>query len=571
MTDRITLDLRNVILGAMALLMASLTYSVYAMSVSQFLLAGAWILDGTELPAFKGIKSGTKTGKVWSWLTGLLFSAGKNLIQKFRDFFTNRVALIFASVFFMHVAGVLYSSDIAYALKDLRTKIPLFIIPLFLSTIRPVEKNEYRFLLQFYVLAVVVNSWISTWVLVTQQPADTRNIALYVSHIRFGLNIVLALSILAFMAYERDFLPAAARIAAGILAFWLFLFLFLLQSFSGFLALAAVVMGLGLIWLSRSSNLKNKVAGIVFFLLLAFVGSWQLRTVIRSYTVAAPVNFQNLPTHTMLGNPYTHDTISLGIEHGRYVCLFLQWEEMRRAWNERSTMDFDGSDTKGNELKYTLLRYLNSKNLTKDAAGISFLSERDIRYIEQGVADFKLTGKLNIRSKLGHVIQGYLTLARRQDPNANTLLQRLEYWKTSLWIIGHHPLAGVGTGDMNLAFSDAYDKLNSKLRPEMRWRSHNQFLSITVGFGILGLAWFVFAFLYPVVRLKGYRNYLFMASFLISISSMLVEDTIETQAGVTFFVVFYCLFLFHPLKSSTLGEKITGRPSEQNKSLMTNT
>ena len=122
--------------------------------------------------------------------------------------------------------------------------------------------------------------------------------------------------------------------------------------------------------------------------------------------------------------------------------------------------------------------------------------------------------------------------------------QRLEFWRASWGIIKDNMLTGVGTGDMNEAFQQQYDKMKSRLSPDQRWRSHNQFLSIFVGFGIFGLLWFLFAILYPPVALGKFKDFFFLVFFIIAMLSMIPEDTIESQLGVTFFAFFYSFFLF---------------------------
>jgi O-antigen ligase len=124
------------------------------------------------------------------------------------------------------------------------------------------------------------------------------------------------------------------------------------------------------------------------------------------------------------------------------------------------------------------------------------------------------------------------------------MMQRLEFWKASAGIIRENWLTGVGTGDMNKAFSDQYAKMHTKLAPGNRWRSHDQFLSILVGFGVFGLAWFLFSLFYPAARLKGFSDYFVITILMIGLLSMLTNDTIETQAGVTFFYFYYSFFLF---------------------------
>ncbi|MGZ3885603.1 MAG: hypothetical protein ACXVPD_16455, partial [Bacteroidia bacterium] len=55
---------------------------------------------------------------------------------------------------------------------------------------------------------------------------------------------------------------------------------------------------------------------------------------------------------------------------------------------------------------------------------------------------------------------------------------------------------------------------------------------------------FLFWLIYPVVRLKKYLHPLYFVFFLMAVFSFFTEDTLESQAGVTFFVYFNTLFLW---------------------------
>jgi O-antigen ligase len=124
------------------------------------------------------------------------------------------------------------------------------------------------------------------------------------------------------------------------------------------------------------------------------------------------------------------------------------------------------------------------------------------------------------------------------------MIQRFEYWRTSLLIIKQHPLIGVGTGDLPMVFEKQYDAMHSELVPQYRLRSHNQYLSITVGFGILGLAWFLLVMIYPAIKSRSFSNYFYVIFWIIFMISMLTEDTIENQEGVTFFALFTAMLIF---------------------------
>ncbi len=172
------------------------------------------------------------------------------------------------------------------------------------------------------------------------------------------------------------------------------------------------------------------------------------------------------------------------------------------------------------------------------------LSDNDIRAIEKGTANAIFTRKFSISGQIYELLWGLDEYRKTGDPTGSSQMQRLEFWKASLGIIKENWLTGVGTGDMNEAFQQQYEKMKSKLAPDQRWRSHDQFLSIFVGFGIFGFLWFLFAILYPAVALGKFRDYFFLVFFIIAALSMITEDTIESQLGVTFFAFFYSFFLF---------------------------
>jgi O-antigen ligase len=91
---------------------------------------------------------------------------------------------------------------------------------------------------------------------------------------------------------------------------------------------------------------------------------------------------------------------------------------------------------------------------------------------------------------------------------------------------------------------------DTSLIPAYRKHPHNQYLSIGIAFGLLGLLWFVFALLYPLHANRGQLRYIALVFLVIVLLSMITEDTLETQAGVSFVTFFYCLLF---LSSSLNG------------------
>jgi len=263
----------------------------------------------------------------------------------------------------------------------------------------------------------------------------------------------------------------------------------------------------------------------------------------NKYLNTPSVEFSKLDKHTPYGNSYYHDTINFKSKNGRWTGLYICDKELRQSWAKRSKLSPDSLDHSKQVCRNTLINYLASKDLRKDADGISKLTDGDIRNIENGInrSDFaKLPG---LRSQIEDFIVGYQRYINLNDPNSGSLVQRIEYWRTSVLIIRQNPLIGVGTGDLPSAFEDQYRKMNSNLSTQNRLRSHNQYLSITVAFGIIGLIWFMIVMFYPGIKTHNFNKYFFVIFWLIFMISMLTEDTIESQEGVTFYVLFTALML----------------------------
>jgi ABC-type multidrug transport system fused ATPase/permease subunit len=287
-----------------------------------------------------------------------------------------------------------------------------------------------------------------------------------------------------------------------------------------------------------------KLCFTFLIIVIPFLLIYYIYSILDKYTEIKPVNFSKLATHSANGTPYLHDTVNFGIENGRYVGLYIAEKELRETWNRRSTLDYDGKDLKNQQLKFTLIRYLSSRNLNKDSVGITQLTSAEIHYIEKGIANTNYLENFGLKTRVIQAYQGLENYYTTGDPSANSFAQRLEYWKASIALIKTHFFTGVGTGDMNEAFIQQYEKMHSQLNYKFRRRSHNQFFSVFVAFGVIGFSWFCFTLLYPVIVHKKWNDYLYMLFFFTAILSMLVEDTIETQAGVTFFAFFNAFFLF---------------------------
>jgi hypothetical protein len=254
-----------------------------------------------------------------------------------------------------------------------------------------------------------------------------------------------------------------------------------------------------------------------------------------------------------MGNVYEHQNDGI-IENGNYIHNYVCEEELRANWNKISSISYDSLDKANQPIRSTLIRYLNSKGLTKDAEGLSKINSTDKERIERGVANICYE-EGNIFKKMIYVI-AFEHDQHKQHSNSikgHSLYQRFELWKTSLQIIRKHFIFGVGTGDVADAIKEQLIENNSPLK-DTNMRTHNQYLTFLLSFGIIGFLVFVFSLFYAPIKEKMFSIPIFLIFFSIVLLSMLSEDTLETEAGVTFFVFFYSYFIVN-VKSFTQSTK----------------
>jgi hypothetical protein len=469
------------------------------------------------------------------------------LKEKFRVFFRNRPALILSSLLVLHFIGLMYTTDFSYATRDIRIKIPLFILPLIISTSGIVTEKVKHLVLKFLVAAVAVSTIISTLILtdvIHREISDVRYVSIFTSHIRMALLICVAIFCCAWF-FKHPLENRWRYIYAGAVA-WFLLFLVLVESMTGFSALLITAVTFGICRLTRVKSPRIKLLTLGIGLLLTGLGGYCFYSAYQKSAVVDNVDVSRLDKFTSLGNPYKHERITPGspTENGHYVWIYYSEEELKHSWNKRSDYDYNWKDMRGNVIRYTLMRFLASKGLRKDGEGLSKLTDEEIRAIEKGIANVDYMSPL--KGRISEIIWELRVYNNSGEVNGHSITQRFEYWKAACSIISKNPLIGVGTGDVQSAFDRQYEESRSPLSREWRLRSHNQYLTIAVTFGFIGLAWFIFTLIYPALKLGRFSDFLYLSFFVIAAVSFLTEDTLETQVGVTFFAFLNSFLLFTP-------------------------
>jgi hypothetical protein len=532
-----------------------LTLSPFLMGMSQFWLVLVWIVDAFT-PPYKG---------------------GGGIKHKLSLFIHNKAAVLLVAFYLMHVVGLLWTSDFQYALKDLRVKLPILVMPFVMSIMEPLDRKRFDIVMLVYVLSVFVATQFSFFRYVRHDYEDIREISHFISHIRFCLNIVFSMAVVGYYMYKRGVStrsttyknqapepvegPSQTVPAFGIkvavdrflqwfLLLWFAYVVFILEVLSGYVIFVAVVLVSAVYaFLQWKKGRGWRIAiGVLAVAVIAAIVS-VVMFAIKPMIEVKPVDFSTLEKKTAQGNYYWHDTICYPVEDGKYVGLYFNRIELREAWAQRSDLPLEDTTSDGESLEATLARYLTSKDLRKDAEGVMALTDEDVRNIEQGVSNYNNWKHPGLRARLSSTLFEYNLYRRFNNPNGGSLSQRIEFTRASFHIIGQHPWFGVGTGDVPQAFAQAYDEIHSPLKEGFRFRAHNQYLAIAVAFGLVGLAFFLLVLFYPWLASKRNHTYLYLVFLCIILLSMFPEDTLETQAGVTLFAFFESLLLFAKPKS----------------------
>lgn len=505
---------RYIFLFGLISLAGGMLFGAVPTSVPQFILGANWILEGN-----------------FSW--------------KWEQLKSNKIFWVFFSLFFVHIIGMTYTENIARGFEDLRIKAPLLALPLILCSTKPLSNKEFKLLFSFFFLGVFISSIYCYLVyegFTKKTILDIRKASVFMSHIRYSLFIAFAIFGLLYTSIKDK--NNWIKLTCYFVSLWLLFFMYTFEMATGFISLVLVSGFLLILYSIKRLPKKASITLLIFFITVAGFLTKGVLSSIHMFDKKPKNQANTILAKTKNGGYYLQDTFFRLAENGNLITINVNDSELEKQWNKKSKISFTDIDKKGNNLRYTMLRYLASKGLTKDSVGIASLSKKDVLNIENGCSNYLYNVNGGLAFKWRELVWEYVNYKKSGNPSGHTLTMRLEFWKTATYIIFHNALFGVGTGDVQDSFNNMYIKSHSKLDSVWRLRSHNQYLEITVAFGFIGLLLFVFYLLYPAYILRNKVHYLYWPFFLIALLSFITEDTLETQLGVTFFIFFQTLFLW---------------------------
>lgn len=483
-------------------IMVSIPLSKFLLSMSGLLLFVNWIAE-------------------WNWK------------EKWSRLMKNKPAIVIGSFFFVCLLFLINTEDGNAAFHNVMNKLPLLYAPFILATSGNLSGKEQRLIFNSFILATFIATLISIGYLLTHDVLNIREISLFISHIRFSLCIILSICFSIFLSLNVKVYPKWIKIGYLIISLWFITYLFIAQTLTGIAILLALAAFLFFYILFIKKDFPFRKTLIISSILLITSVSGYIIYIIYDYYHADEIVVEELPLTTQAGNPYFHDPNSL-IENGSHIYLYVSFEELQDEWNRRSVLPYDSL------IASTLIRYLNSKGLNKDREGMRQLAQKDIDYVEKGIANVNYTQGFGVKRALYPILFSF-SIDRKMH---STILQRVEYWKAGIAIVKENPCFGVGIGDGKKALDNQLIIMNSPVTYKKGMGCHNQLITYAIIGGVPFLLYFIFVLFYPFLISKKTRSLLYLLFFLTIFISLFTEDTLDSQAGVTLYAFFNAFFLF---------------------------
>lgn len=520
-------------------MLKSLYSSIFTEKNIERLAVVLLIITAVGLPLSACLMSIGTVGLAVLWFVSGHFDYKIENLRKCKYLFPIVWLLIISLIWFIN------TSDFKYAFHDINIKHVLLVLPIVLGSINLSQKQIFL-VLHLFVIATLISSIASfaiyLGIYVPKKPVlNIRDITI-IPHIRFGLMCVLSVCITVYYILKKwQSISRSKILLLVLLSLWLIYFTILLQTVTSWFVLFLLFCSYPIIYRKK---IKPWLSGIFIFLIIFIV------SVVLLFVLKVNSNFHTIKNYdrplnstTQLGNAYVHDTTNFMTENGYYIYRFICKKELSSTWDSISSIPYGNTDKLGNPIGATLVRFLTSKGYTKDREGVLLLTSDEVNAIESGCGCCVFVEKPSFYKRVYEIIWEIDRYTKYNDPNGKSICMRIEFLKATFYLIKNNFWFGVGTGDFRKEFKNAYEEMNSPLSKEYRNLAIcDQYLTFFVTFGIFGFLASVTCLILPFIMSKR-KGFLLISFFILIMTSMISENTLDSQAGALLFVFFYSLFL----------------------------
>lgn len=491
-------------------LAAAIPVSKAATSIGMFLMAIAWFAQ-------------------WNWKEkAAMFKLNKKLV------------FLLIPIFLIFVLGLVNSENINDALKDLKIKVPLFILPIIFSMSFPLKRVHIITVLVLMGLSAIIATVIG-YVGYQINSSNTkgvinlRTISPFISLIRLSLILSMAYGLALWGLIKlKTFLKWFLIIPI----FWIVFIFAYSESLTGliFLPFISLYFVIYILKKFRKYAISFTVIGIAGGIFL----------IVEAYSISKVVFTENIlkaEKTTFNGAKYQYFN-SRGKENGFYVYRHVCHKEMSKEWSKRSTIPYWSKKKDGFNFNSIILRYMSSKGLKKDSLGLSQLSDTEIRAIELGTTNSFYLESNPISNRIHKLFMEIDEAIQRGRFKGNSVTSRYIFVATGLKVWRENLFFGAGTGDVRDEMIEKYQNRPNYKKELFKKKSHNQYVTIGATLGITGLFIFLGVYFTLLFSYNGSLKFLFYLTQGILMIGMLWEDTIDTQAGVAIFSLWLTLFVF---------------------------
>ena len=191
---------------------------------------------------------------------------------KFNNFIKNKLAILFVSLYLIHVLGLIYTNNMASGLFDIQVKLSLLIFPLIFAS-RPLTKAELSNVFFAFTIGLVyasiymISRAVSLYFIEHEVAFFYKKFSalIHTSYISMYMNLAIIWLLITLFNKEREQL--FSKISSSFLILFFSFIIVLLASKSGILTLALIYIGILLYFILYK---KNYLVGVIGILLIAF-------------------------------------------------------------------------------------------------------------------------------------------------------------------------------------------------------------------------------------------------------------------------------------------------------------